>query len=435
MKVFSALMVLSTLYVQSAHATQARLIALGLDELDNEGSYYIEDSRNIFLNPAFVNRYGDLALVELGGTGKTVSSASTTNTTLDDDYFAKAQGGFLKRSGDFVYGAYFGNESTTASFLRIAATSNAAALNGSGSAGQMLPTTDNQLEVFAGSKLDSGMEWGWNFVYLNNEDKTGTKNQTDKAMATRFGAIGSNWDAHLNLSLANTGKNTVTADPGIGSATINQEFKGKFGVHAGGSYKLGVNSLYGFYKTFSWQQKDDYASYGSFVGGLAGKQGKQGTNDAKFDTLSLGWGRVEKMGAGSLFTNLQLKKVNVELELASKVEVNSTTIPLTVGYEVPASEWLTLRGSVTQNVYGKRDNKNYNSANVVVKSLAEAVYGPQGKGDAPNSTRVDAGASMTFGKLVIDGTLGTVSKTSTQAKDATLRMDSLFTRAAISYNF
>lgn len=39
----------------SVFASQARLLALGMNETDNEGMYYISDARNIFLNPAYIN--------------------------------------------------------------------------------------------------------------------------------------------------------------------------------------------------------------------------------------------------------------------------------------------------------------------------------------------------------------------------------------------
>lgn len=432
-----ALLAIST---QMAYATQARLIALGLDELDNEGSYYIQDSRNIFLNSANVNNYGDMAIFEYGGTGQTVANGET----LDQDFKSKAQGGFLKKHGNMVYGAYLGNESNTSSFLRLASTSNAVSV--SGAAVPRVPTADNQIDLFAGSTFNNGLKWGFNLVYLDNEDN-GTvsaveKKQEDKAGAVRLGVMADRWDAHANISFMNEGKNTVAAAPGGGNAaqTVNQEFDGSLGIHVGGSYKLNKGRVYGFYKTFQWDQKDDY-NYTGWVTVSGVGPGKTGTTEGKFDTYALGYGLVESVNSsGSFFTNIYLKKVEIELKAASKVEVNNTSLPLTLGYEHMATSWLTLRGSITHSLYTKRDNKNYSSANAVAQSLVGAIYGAEGKGTVPNTTRVDAGATLTFGNLNIDGVIGTSgdngdTTTTTTDKTGALALDRLMARAAVTYKF
>ena len=69
MKKLLSIALLMALISPQAFATKARLIALGMDELDNEGSYYIEDSRNIFLNAANVNDYADTVIFEWGEDG------------------------------------------------------------------------------------------------------------------------------------------------------------------------------------------------------------------------------------------------------------------------------------------------------------------------------------------------------------------------------
>mgnify|MGYP003670748653 CR=1 FL=1 len=435
---------------QMAYATQARLIALGLDELDNEGSYYIQDQRNIFLNSAQVYNYADSAVFELGGIGRNVSGNSVA--TVDQDNLVKAQGGFFKKVGEIVYGAYLGNESNTSSFLRIASASNAASVNFSGtnSAPQLVPTADNQLDLFAAGQLNSGVKWGANLVYMNNENEN-TK-QEDKAGAVRLGLIGEKWDAHANISFMNEGKNEVTtnAASSIGSGntggTVTQEFEGKLGVHLGGSYSLGKGRLYGFYKSFKWDQKDsfNYAGWNNVTAGTSTVQaGKNGTAEGKFDTYSVGYGVTEAVNSnGTLFSNVQFKSVDIELKLANTVQVKNTIVPLTVGYEHAATSWLTLRGSLTHNLYGDRDNKNFNSANLVVQNLVKDIYGNEGKGSIPNSTRVNAGATLTFGNLNIDGVIGTstlsragTADTQSRTQNGVLALDNLMTRVAATYRF
>ena len=113
----SALLVLSS---SSVFASQARLLALGMSETDNEGMYHISDSRDIFLNPAYINIYSNQAEFDWGSAGQLAkpTAATASDATLNNNTAApKAQGGVFKKYGDFVYGLYFGNESNTSSLL------------------------------------------------------------------------------------------------------------------------------------------------------------------------------------------------------------------------------------------------------------------------------------------------------------------------------
>ena len=78
----------------SAFASKARLQALGED---TDGSQYISDNRNIFLNAAHVNYHKDMVTFEAGDQ----SNADATSTP-------NAEGGFLRAHNNMVYGLYFG---------------------------------------------------------------------------------------------------------------------------------------------------------------------------------------------------------------------------------------------------------------------------------------------------------------------------------------
>src|SRR5690606_31696210 len=143
--------------------------------------------------------------------------------------------------------------------------------------------------------------------------------------------------------------------------------------------------------------------------------------------------------------------VDVELKAAKTVQVKNFIIPLTLGYEHQATSWLTLRGSIVHNLYGKKDNKNFDAANIVVQSLVTDVYGAEGKGTIQNSTRVQAGASLTFGKLTVDGVIGattnnragttdangndTTVSSSSKTQSGALTLDNFMSRVAVSYMF
>ena len=125
-KLKSVLVLLLMAAMVPANATIARLKALGMDETDNEGSYYIQDDRNIFLNVANINNYGDSVILEWGGNGLTLGGAGASSLAADDDASPKAKGGFLRKSGDNVYGVYLGNESNTSTLLRALGSGSAA---------------------------------------------------------------------------------------------------------------------------------------------------------------------------------------------------------------------------------------------------------------------------------------------------------------------
>lgn len=445
MKKFISTLALAAVLAPSANATVARIKALGNDEIDSEGSYYIQDNRNIFLNAANIHDYANSVILEFGKNGKVLTGDSSSNTTVDADSNPKAQGGFLKKHGNFVYGVYVGNESKTSTLLRVLSTSQAAVVagastNSSSSAGHLLNTSDNQVDLFFGWEA-AGLKWGSNFLYTKSEDKDSAQKEEDKAMAARFGVKAKNWDAHLNLSLASSAKETVTftgALSGLGS--FEHEFDGKLGVHVGGAYHMGQNTFWAYYKTFKWDQKDgfNYTTGGATLDAASAgssARGKEGTSEGSFNTMQIGWGNTMTNGDGTLYTSVYFEKKDIEIKLAKTAEVGLTYVPVVLGYESKATDWLTLRGSIIHNLYGKKDNKNYDSINAVVAQLAAAEFGSQGKGSITNSTDVRAGASLNFGNLNIDGLIGATNNGSTISENGNLRLDQLLYRVGMTYKF
>lgn len=425
----SALTLIST----SAMASQARLLALGMKETDNEGMYHVSDSRNIFLNPAYINIYNNYVQAEYGQNGQSARTSSSTDSyaTLDNTTSPKAMGGFMKKSGDYVYGLYLGNESNTSSLLRIVGTSAIATFNGAtgatgaGSNSKMLYTTDNQFDLFFGG--DNGMKWAGNVLFATG--KNDSRKAKDSAAAIRFGAIGSNWDAHINISAMSKAEATDTisaAGLGVAATSVTQEFKGKLGLHVGGSYILsGNNRVFGYVKHYGWEQKDSF----NYTAGLSSLGGKTGTTKGDFTSYYLGWGSHNDVNTtDKVFYSVAAKKTDINAKFTNKGEIRHMVIPVTIAYEAVATEWLTLRGSVVQNIWGQKDNKNTASMNPVARTLITNIYGGNGKATVTNSTEVNAGASLTFGNLVMDGIVGVKATGS-------LNTDDLLTKAAVTYNF
>ncbi len=449
--IVSALSLIST----SAMATQARLLALGMNETDNEGMYHVSDARNMFLNPAYINLYNNQAIFEWGSVGQYANASTTlaSDATLNSSISPKAQGGVLTKQGDFVYGLYFGNESNTSSLLRVAATSAFAAVNGFGGTlnSKMLATSDNQVDFFFGGGSD--LKWAVNPVLTFG--KNDSRKSKDSGISLRTGAIGSNWDAHLNVSLNSKSEANESVTVAATTANVAQEFKGKLGLHVGGSYVIsGNNRAFGYVKHYGWEQTDSFAGYAATDAqavptgfGGNGLGGQRGTVKGDFTSYHLGWGsHTDVNTTDKLFYSLTAKKTDINLKFSNKGEVRYIIIPVTVGYEAQATEWLTLRGSVVQNLWGQQDNKNvtnYTGAtgtrlNRVAAGLISQIYGGTGKKTLANSTAVNAGATLTFGNLSVDGLIGTTSSTganSSTSKTGVLSFSNLETSVGATYKF
>jgi hypothetical protein len=448
----TAAMLVST----SVFATQARLLALGMKETDNEGMYYIEDGRNIFLNSAYVNLYPDQVVAEWGSFGVSATLpggvAGTSDATLGRSSAPKAQGGVFKKIGDLVFGAYMGNESNTSSLLRVAGTSAFATTNALGAGttnSKMLRTADNQLDLFVGG--DAGLKWGANVSYGQGKDESAKAK--DSAAAVRLGVIGTGWDAHLNLSVNNKSKRTDTiTSPLTGNVptVVSQEFEGKFGAQLGGSLVVsGNNRVFGYVKHYGWDQTDSFNGYpvANIPTGPTPVGGQNGTVKGDFTSYYLGWGsHFDVTGSDRIYTSVSAKKTDINLKFTNKGEIRHLVIPVTIGYEVVAAEWLTLRGSLIQNLWGQRDNKNMQSINPVARGLIAGIYGGNGKRTLPNSTEVNAGATLTFGQLSVDGLIGLTNGNRTTAANTTngtvqevnqgvLALDNLASSVAVTYKF
>lgn len=389
-----------------ASATIARLKALGMDETDNEGSYFIKDDRNVFLNVANVNDYGDTVILEWGAVG----NALAAQTRTDADHAPKAKGGVFKKNGNMTYGVYLGNESNTSALLRTVASSTTTLLDGA----------DNQLDLFVGGKAGFG-DWGASFVFTQDHFNDGTNRGKDIAHAVKLGAKSDKWHALANIS-------TGTYVERVNSGTVNY-FDGKMGFHLGGGYEVhDGGTVYGFIKKFDWEQ---YA--------LAFDPDKI---DGGFTTWTLGYGSEMSAGKGTLFSSVEYRFKEISADYSTKVEAKNVFIPVMVGYEYNATSWLTLRGSVTQRVWGYRNNNNYGQLNAVAQAVAAAEFGANTSGKDvtfDNTTDVRAGATLNFGKVKLDGLLGlgrndgTISSSSTER--GVLDLDRLMARVGMVYSF
>jgi hypothetical protein len=416
MKKISLLIVGVMLLSQNTFATKARLLALGEDK---DGSYFINDNRNYFLNAAHINNHEDQVVYEWGNSaGDTAIFASS----LDLDVTPKSMGGFTRSMGSYAYGVYLGNESDTLQLRRMSAW-------GAGtSATDTLASADNVLDVFFGG--DSGIKWGVNFAYSKNKTEFDGSTQTnlkDHSYGSRFGVIMGSTELIANIALGNEAEDTRagTAD----NETL--KFEGKLGFQVAASHAFGNLRPFVSYKGGKWDIKSAAA-----------------TQEAEFTIKEAGITYKRETGKGShVYTKAFYYLEEIEVKYtAGAAKGKIKKIPLSVGFETAATSWLTLRGSVVHNLVGKRDTTNLaNVPNTSAKNVYTARYN-RTAGDTANrketigdSTSVNAGASLMFGKLSVDGMIGvngnSGTRTASDSKTGVLDLDRLLTRVGMTYNF
>lgn len=411
-KIFLSTLALAAL-TSNVYASKARILALGEEAEDN---FFVMDSRYIFTNASYANEYANNLFIEWGDKG--------VATALDDNTSPKAMGGFLMKSGSYTYGAYLGNESNVSSFLRILA-SEATASN---STSMDLPTSDNQIDLFFAGGAD--VKWGANLVYAASETKeTGKEKIEDNAMALRLGAHTDAWDGFANISLVSDAENKNLA--------TKNKFEGKLGFQVGGSYTMDSKKFHASLKKFDWEQSRNNVK-----------------TDGGFTRIDAGMGNTYKVtDSGSVFTRVQFSSINVQLDYAAgKAELDRTVVPFVIGYEGKATSWLTLRGSLSHNLYSNVKSKNLGSipgattASPIptLQYLALATYNGStvdSEATIANSTSVNAGATLAFGNLEIDGFIGAspiarnAGATDSGKKQGVLATDNLLTRVGMTYKF
>ncbi|MFT6632448.1 MAG: hypothetical protein ACJAS4_002411 [Bacteriovoracaceae bacterium] len=347
------LAVLST----GALASKARLQALGQDTF---GSFFLDDARNVTMNPALLNMHKDFVTLEWGDTSNNQDAAATP----------KAEGGMFKASGNMIYGLYFGDESNTANGLR--------AITGT------MAEQNNTSFYVAG---DAGVQWGVKLTYHSFENEA-TDVKSDATRAT-IGINSGDIESFLAIGLTNKAEN--------GAA----EFEGK------GSYQLGV--------TYNKNDIDYMLEVRTITVENAG--GDEYT--ANFTRI--GAAKAYKLNdKANVWTSAWYKMDNSTNDISATGDNKETYLPVSIALEVSAKEWLTLRGSVTNEIIGTTEVDNGDK-----KTRAD-------------TTVVAAGASLLFGDLTIDGMIGNTDNNTTvteSTSNGTLRTDALMSRVSMTYKF
>ena len=349
----------------SAFATKARLEALGEDHF---GSQFISDNRNIFLNAAAVNYHKDIVTFEWGagdGSGSTdylgndVTGGGTLTTTSDQDtaQTPKAEGGFLKASGNMVYGIYFGSESDVANGLRTLAMSNGVVHEA------------NNIDLFVGG--DAGVQWGANVTYSSTKNEQSGADEEQTSIRTRLGVISGNISGFANINLQNSAQGNLKQAVAPAPVGTEVEFTGKYGYDLGLTYEM--NDIYYMlrHRAFAGEDKssDEFKAAESWVGIAKAYR----LND-KSNVWFSGWYKSNSYTNDFAFGG-------------ATGDRKDNFVPLALAAEVEVKDWLVLRGSVGHIIFGTQEDDDGDEVSI-------------------RNTFVKAGASLVFGDFQVDGLIG-----------------------------
>ena len=368
----------------SVFATKARQQALGQAA---DGSWLLDDTRNVFYNAASLNGMKDYVVIESGVVG-----------ALDTEAAPAAEGGFFRSHGDLSYGAYMGR--TGADNLAADYATEAGAATATHAVGGTVQAAGDQLDLFIAG--DMGVEWGARLSYSSASDEKQAAHELKRsALGLGLGMAMGDLSTSLNLDVSDKTEGSVT--------DANTTWEADLGIDLNVDYRMNGNTFHvGYDKS-------------GFENTLAGTLEAEGS----YSVVELGWGRVMEVSSTSRwFTQAEYRMTTREVTDKNggtdTSETKSSSLPVTIGFESDATSWLTLRGSFSQNVLiGSTETETTGATN-------------NGKSDSTvDTTAVNLGATLNFGKLMVDGVIGTSGTTNT----GRLNLDQVMTRVGVHYWF
>ena len=382
-------------------ASKARLQALGQDA--DRGSGYINDFRNIFKNPALLSGMDNTVITEWGAASGSTSTATNPG----------AEGGLFHNADPFAYGLYLGSDLNSQNSVRSGA--------GMGHAGSNIPfgdpgltPRDNEIDLFLAG--DMGAKWGIRLGYAKGEEQAfGTSTATHSALNLSAGTVMGNLSLYGHLSLSDESKGAIVRDTTGDIINVNNNAKWEgHGFEVGARYNM--NDL-----IFTLNYRTLGADYTPGDGSVK--------NTTEQETIKVEAAHVANLSdssmvfvAGAYVT--QISKDKDGTDVANNLKVDRTLLPITIGIETNVKEWLTLRGSISQNV--------------VLNSFEATGGGQTANNTYQNTTNVEAGMGLNFGNLRIDGVIGNSGpdgRVAANSESGVLSLDRLMSRVALHYTF
>ncbi len=391
----------------SAFATKARMQALG--QSTETGSFYLSDTRNVWSNPAEINNTKDYVVLEVG------------SANIDATQDVGAEGGFFKEIGNFTAGIYYGNRNKANNVLRAGeafetvnpyrALAELYDNDGVNTGQANFLTEGNGVDLFIGG--DAGIQWGAHLNYMTN---TLEKNALASASSTQaginnfeketeslgldFGVIAGDINAWLNMNLKDESK---------GGSVVKDSWEADKGLDLGAGYALGN----GMSVTVNYVKS-----------GFSYKPAGVETTTGETSSFAVNFAKVWEMSSnGRVFGAFDYTRSTAEItdktSGGKKYKLEVVSPIATFGFEADANSWLTLRGSFEGGI---------GLPGLAIRSLE--VTHDTVKGDtsfARTAVSVNTGATLNFGKLKIDGTIGTTG--------GTLKLDTLLSNVSMHYWF
>lgn len=445
--VAAGLAVLST----SAYATKARMQALGWTNVgDGEyvGSRTYSDTRSVFKNPAYVNEYTNYVVTEWGSS-QTVGAAGGIGAGEDSANNPEAEGGFFRSAGNFNYGLYFGGNHNNLNCARAGVgtqqcsddllagiATGADTVSGTGEAGFL--QKDNVLDLFFGG--DAGVQWGVNVQLArgNDEQTTVGVDKDHFSLGISGGVLMGALDAYLRLNIIDRSQGGAATNQASAEEAARDEWKRDFGITAGLAYAWRGHNFFAEFQTDGFEHVQ-----GISVNSASGSAALVAEADS-FD-VKIGWGKTHKVSdSARIYTDAMLRYAKVDFSApahgSDEWAHSRMQLPIIVGFEADATSWLTLRGSVSYRLFDDRKNSTYTDT------------GNDRKISQPNTVDVAAGATLNFGKLKVDGMIGTTNTAAAGRAPATdtdagagagavvaeqgiFSLDNLMSRVAVHYWF
>ncbi len=337
-QLFYMTLIFAILWNPLASASRSRLTALGQNP---NGSLYIKDVRNMFLNPAQINSVQNQVNLEWGD--------------KDSNVTPKAEGGLVHETGSMKLGLQLGRVGEAASD----------AVFGAGASQANLTIGDypqDSVELLFGS--EGSMLWGGAFHYVNNEAKN---SQTDSAteakiMTGKFGVILGKIQGYLHADIANSLKNETSG--------VTKEYDGQLTLRLGGSYDISGDSQLGI--------EIDRHAYDT----------NNGTTSVKGEgedlKAQLNWFRTLKQTEGHfLYYSFGLSYRDQELKFSPgglSMSIEKLALPIALGLETKAKEWLVFRGSIAQEVIINKDETKDTAGNTTENINADDTVVAAGVG-------------------------------------------------------
>ncbi len=352
----------------SAFATRARVTALG------NSPHLIDVAQS---SPDQVFGLGDSLTIESGSTTLNPATASANQF---------AEGTLYKSMGEGKFGLVLGHQDALIYGLRSTVAGGFTSMK----------AQQNPLELSYTMKL-SDMAVSAGLIYSNYNKKAGATTppaeEKESSMGVRVGVSNSMFYGNAKLIVADKYEDVTSTD----------EYKGKMGIDLKGGMNFG----------------DSLSAHANITS--AGFKLSDSTGDkADVDFMAISVKVVETIkkdgnhffyGAGLATASLKEKK--------NDIKTSTLNMPLIIGLEAPATSWLTLRASVTQDVLLSNE-KTDDASN----PAADTEVNP-----GLNTTTYAAGASLVFNKVSIDGTLTNAG--TTQDINAT----DLLGTVGLTYNF